>query len=206
MVTADCKAARSNHNHPSPGLMIIDCLIDGDTRWIMNKLKKLFPTYQLPLFFLLTYLLSWISAPFMNGQLLPHGPAFAAVIVIAGATGLAGLWRWLRRNIRHTGAWYWYLIGPAIILGYQGAAFFINLLLGASIVQPPQILPTAVFLELLLLGGAVGGTRMERLCFAEAPGAIFQSSQRWHDCGADLRCYARHLASPACSLWTHLLV
>lgn len=119
----------------------------------MKRLEELFSTYQLPLFLLLTYLLSWISAPFMNGQLLPHGPAFAAVIVLAVTTGLAGLWRWLRRNFGHTGAWYWYMIGPAIIIVYQGVALILNLILGASIVQPPGMLSTAVLLELLLLGG-----------------------------------------------------
>jgi len=47
----------------------------------MNKSQQFFSKYELPLFLLLTYVLSWWSAPLMNGPIIPYGPAIAAVIV-----------------------------------------------------------------------------------------------------------------------------
>jgi len=111
-----------------------------------------FTKYQLPLFFLLTYLLSWWSVPFANGGLIPHGPAFAAVIVvtlIAGRQGLREFWS----HITRLGIGQWYLIGPAIIIGYQGIALLINLLLGATVIESPHLPSIGVFLQLLLVGG-----------------------------------------------------
>lgn len=46
-------------------------------------MKSFFNRYGLMLFFPLTFLLSWWSAPFMNGGLVPQGPAFAAIILVA---------------------------------------------------------------------------------------------------------------------------
>lgn len=118
----------------------------------MNKTESIFSKYQLPFFFLSAYLLSWWSAPVANGQIIPHGPALAALIVLAvtaGRQGLGGLWR---RITKWRVAWYWYLIGPAIIIGYQGIAFVLNLLLGATVASLPRI-SLATVIELLLLGG-----------------------------------------------------
>lgn len=115
----------------------------------MKQLAK----YQLPLFFLLTYLLSWWSAPLQNGQIIPHGPMLAAIIVLALTTGRAGLGEWWRRVTHWRVAWYWYLLGPVLILFYQGSAYFINQLLGASVTNPLRIPSTGIILELLLLGG-----------------------------------------------------
>ena len=47
--------------------------------------------YELPLFLLLTYTLSWWSAPFASGGIIPHGPAFAAVVLIALSSGRQGM-------------------------------------------------------------------------------------------------------------------
>ncbi|MEJ2487535.1 MAG: CPBP family intramembrane metalloprotease [Anaerolineales bacterium] len=110
--------------------------------------------YQLILFFVLTYLLSWWSAllPQLNGSIMPHGPAFAAVIIIAlwhGKQGLREFWK----RLSHWRGGYWYLVGPAIILGYQGIAFVINSLFGASIADYPQLLNMGTVLMLFLFGG-----------------------------------------------------
>lgn len=118
----------------------------------MNTSESVFVKYELPLFFLLTYLLSWWSAPFANGGLIPQGPAFAAVIIIALTIGRQGLREFWSRLTRWHAGW-WYLIGPAIILGYQGIAFAINVLLGATVIEPPHIPSMGVFIQLLLLGG-----------------------------------------------------
>ncbi|MEJ2513580.1 MAG: hypothetical protein P8Y72_18520 [Anaerolineales bacterium] len=64
-----------------------------------DVLNTFLTKYQLPLFFLITYLLSWWSVPFLNGGLVPQGPAFAAVIVtaiIAGRKGLRAFWKQLK--------------------------------------------------------------------------------------------------------------
>jgi len=114
--------------------------------------QTLVSRFELPLFLLLAYALSWWSAPLVNGQIMPHGPAVAAVIVLAitaGRQGLAGLWR-------RVGHWriplIWYLAGPLIILAYHLVGFVTNLMLGAHLVSLPSI-SSAIFLELLLVGG-----------------------------------------------------
>lgn len=118
----------------------------------MNNKQNLFSKYELPLFLLLTYALSWWSAPLMNGQLIPHGPAIAAIIVLgitAGRQGLGELWR---RVTNRRIPFVWFIAGPAIIVGYHVVGLVINLLLGAQVVSPPHI-SSGIFLELLLAGG-----------------------------------------------------
>ena len=118
----------------------------------MNTSESIFTKYELPLFFLLTYLLSWWIVPFLQGGMLAQGPAFAAVIIIALTVGRQGLREFWGR-VTHWRAGWWYIIGPAIIIGYQGAAFGINLLLGATVTELPRLPSTGTFLQLLLLGG-----------------------------------------------------
>lgn len=119
----------------------------------MLKARQLARRYQLPIFFLLTYLLSWWSAPLMNGQIIPYGPSLAALITIALTTGRSGLGEWWRRLINWRVHWYWYVVGPAIIIGYQIIAFVSNLLLGATIAQPLTLPSIGITLELILIGG-----------------------------------------------------
>ena len=119
----------------------------------METIKSFFNKYQLPIFFLLTYLLSWWSAPLQNGQIIPHGPMLAAVIVLALSAGRPGLGVWWRRITHWRVAWYWYLVGPAMVVFYQGSAYIINQMLGASVTNPLHIPSTGIILELLLLGG-----------------------------------------------------
>jgi hypothetical protein len=119
----------------------------------MNKTENTFAKYQFPIFFLLSCLLSWWSAPFMNGAIIPYGPMLAALIVLAVSAGKQGVSKWWRGVTHWRVAWYWYLIGPAIIIGYQGVAFFINLLLGAPVASSPALPSMGVFLQLLIIGG-----------------------------------------------------
>jgi hypothetical protein len=117
-----------------------------------NMLNTFFTKYQLHLFFFITYLLSWWSVPFLNGGLVPHGPAVAAVIVIAITSGKQGLREFWQR-LKYFGNGWSYVVGPAIIFGYQGIAYLINLLLGATLVASLQSPPIGVWLELMLFGG-----------------------------------------------------
>lgn len=108
---------------------------------------------RLIVFYLLAYLLSWWFAPFTGGQLLPHGPALAAVIVVAATAGRRGLAEFWRGLTRWRVAWQWYLIGPAIIAGYHSLGIAAALLLGARLAGTPALLSAGVWLELLLAGG-----------------------------------------------------
>jgi hypothetical protein len=123
----------------------------------MNSIRRFFQRYPLTIFFILAYLLSWWSAPFTGGQIIPHGPTLAAVIVLAFAEGRRGLAELWRKVTKWRVPWYWYLVAPGIVLAYCLAAFFTNLLLGAGPVSTAHIYPPAVFLpvlvELILLGG-----------------------------------------------------
>ncbi|NWG34797.1 MAG: CPBP family intramembrane metalloprotease [Chloroflexi bacterium] len=114
--------------------------------------QSFFQKYELALFFLLSYLLSWWSAPFANGGIIPHGPAIAAVIVIALTTGRQGLREYWRRLTNFRAGW-WYLVGPAIIAAYLLAAFAANLLLGATAASPFPSPSLGTLIILLLMGG-----------------------------------------------------
>ena len=116
------------------------------------KSQNFFAKYELPLFLLLTYALSWWSAPLMNGQIIPYGPTFAALIVLALAAGRQGLSAWWRRLTHWRVPAIWYLAGPVVILSYHIVGFLSTLLLGAGFVGPPHM-SSGIFLELLFLGG-----------------------------------------------------
>lgn len=108
--------------------------------------------YELPLFLLLTYILSWWSVPFAEGRIIPHGPALAALIVLGFTVGKQGLGEWWRRVTDWRVPSVWFLAGPAVIFGYHAIAFILSMLLGAEVVSPPQ-LSTGTFLMLLFVGG-----------------------------------------------------
>lgn len=117
----------------------------------MNSVQNFFTKYRFPLFFLLSYLLSWWLLPATRQGMLPQGPAIAAVIVIALTAGRAGLREWWGRLTNFRGGW-WYLIGPGILAGALVAAFVVNVLLGASVKGGPK-LPVEVIVILLIFGG-----------------------------------------------------
>ena len=117
----------------------------------MNRSQQFFTTYRFPLFFLLSYLLSWWALPATRQGMLPQGPAFAAVIVLALTVGRAGLREWWGRVTNFRGGW-WYLVGPGILAGAYAAAYVINVLLGAPVSGRLQF-PIEAVLILLILGG-----------------------------------------------------
>src|SRR3972149_422451 len=87
--------------------------------------------YRFPLFFLVSYLLSWWAPPATQQGMLPHGPALAAVIVVALTLGRRGSRESWGRATSFRGGW-WYLIRPAILAGGLLAAFVVNVMLGPS--------------------------------------------------------------------------
>ena len=119
----------------------------------MNTIRSLIKKNSIVTFAILAYLLSWWSVPFAEGRIIPYGPALSAVIVLAitaGRQGLGSLWR---RVTHWRLAWYWYLIAPGIIAGYQSLAFMLNVLLGATVTNYPQPPAMGTIITLLLLGG-----------------------------------------------------
>ena len=117
----------------------------------MNRSRQLFTRYRFPFFFLLSYLLSWWLLPVSREGMLPHGPAIAAVIVIALTAGRPGLREFWGRLTNFRGGW-WYLAGPAILAGGLAVAFVVNVLLGASVSGRLQF-PIEAVVFLLILGG-----------------------------------------------------
>ncbi len=118
----------------------------------MTHIKNFVKRYELVLFFPLTYVLSWWAVPVMQGALIPHGPALAAVILIALTLGRQGVSEYWHRLNQWRAGW-WYVVGPMIIVGYTGIAFAISLMSGATMVETPQWLTMGVFIQLFLLGG-----------------------------------------------------
>ena len=116
------------------------------------KTQTFFQKYELPLFFLLAYVLSWWIAPFMQGGIFPYGPTIAAVIIIAVITGRQGLREYWKRLTNFRAGW-WYLVGPAIIAAYLTAALVTNLMLGATMVSPFPFPSIGTMIMLLLMGG-----------------------------------------------------
>jgi len=117
-----------------------------------THMKQILNRYELVFFFLLTYALSWWSVPLMNGAIIPQGPMFTAMIVIALTMGRTGLREYWKQLTQWRAGW-WYLIAPLIIIGYTGLAFIINLISGATLVEPPHLLSLGVFVQLLFFGG-----------------------------------------------------
>lgn len=118
----------------------------------MTKEPGILRKYQIPLFFLLAYLLSWSSVPFANGGILPYGPALAAVIIVSITQGKAGLQEFWRRLTQWRAGW-WYIVGPAIIVVYLLSAYAISMQLGAEPASAPALPSLGVLIQLLLLGG-----------------------------------------------------
>ena len=115
-------------------------------------MKTFINRYELTSFFLLAYLLSWLTVPFLQGGLFPQGVAIAARIVIGATLGVQGV-REFRKRLTNWRAGWWYLAGPLIVAGYLSVAFLINLASGAPMAQTPQLLSPGFFLMLLLFGG-----------------------------------------------------
>jgi hypothetical protein len=115
-------------------------------------MTKIIKDHELAFFLLLTYLLSWSPSPFINGAILPQGPAIAAVLTLAFTSGRNGL-RAYGRSLSPWLARWWYLVGPLIVVGYGAAAFALNRLIGAAPVAMPQAPAMGTVVGLLLFGG-----------------------------------------------------
>jgi membrane protease YdiL (CAAX protease family) len=116
-----------------------------------THMKNFIQRYELPSFFLLAYVLSWLSVPFMQGGQMTWGLVIAARIVIGATLGAQGL----REHYKRLTSWrisWWYLVGPLIVIGYEGIALVLTLMSGARLAAAPH-LPIEAFLLLVLFGG-----------------------------------------------------
>lgn len=104
-------------------------------------------------FVVLAYLLSWWPALLAAG-LLPHGPLFAALLVLWLSEGKAGVHAWWRQLMQRSVAWRWYAVAAAIpvVISFTGAG--LNFLLGAQLAGPIDwTIPFTVLPMMLLLSG-----------------------------------------------------
>ena len=121
-------------------------------------LKAFTARHQMVLFVLLTLIISWSFVIPADGALIPYGPMIAAFIVlavVAGRSGVAGLWK---QMTRWRVGWKWWLLAPGVLIAVHVCALMINIALGARIVNTAHVssLPiylSATVLPLLLLGG-----------------------------------------------------
>src|SRR5512141_3148203 len=113
-------------------------------------MKTFIQHHELTSFFVLAYLLSWLTVPFMQGGEMTWGLVIAARLVVGVTLGAQGL-RMYRDRITNWRAGWWYLVGPLLILAYEGLAFLVSLFLGAGIVEIPHL--SAGTLGMLLLFG-----------------------------------------------------
>jgi|Napbiome12C3dose_1001474.scaffolds.fasta_scaffold00012_91 membrane protease YdiL (CAAX protease family) len=118
----------------------------------MIGFQQLIKKYQLHLFFLLAYLLSWWSLLPVRG-LLSQGVALAAVIVILLSAGKPGLREFWKRLINFRAGWLLFLAAPVIIIGFKLFDIASNLLAGGTFAGFPRVPFVIIAIELLLLGG-----------------------------------------------------
>lgn len=118
---------------------------------LMPQFRKFSKKYQLPIFFLLSYLLSWWSLPIAKG-LLPHGVAFAGIIVILLTQGRPGL-RTLWKRLIDFRAGRLFFAAVAIIIGFKLIDIASSLIAGGELVGFPRVSVWIIAVELLLLGG-----------------------------------------------------
>lgn len=129
--------------------MVAEDATTGSVR--STQSQSLVARYQVPLFFLLAYLLSWWPLSLLHA-LLPHGVALAAAVVIALSAGKPGSRAFWSRLTNFRAGWL-FVAAPAIIIGFKLADAASNLLAGATLVGFPQLPFAVIAIELLLLGG-----------------------------------------------------
>jgi hypothetical protein len=123
----------------------------------MSAFRQFVSRYQLALFCVLTYAISWSIVLPLDGRIWPQGPTLAAIIllaIVAGRRGLSDLWqRVTRRRVR----WIWYLVAPGVVVAFHLGAFLLNLRFGATAINTSHLQSWSavplLLAQLLLLGG-----------------------------------------------------
>jgi CAAX protease family protein len=122
----------------------------------MNQFKLFAKRFSLPIFFGLAYILSWVPSLSEAHSLLPLGPLFAALIVLA----FFG-WSEVKDFLRHIVQWrvgiVWYALVLLLPVIGTSLAIGINLLLGTATptwehIPPLSDLPSTFIFILLFIG------------------------------------------------------
>jgi membrane protease YdiL (CAAX protease family) len=120
----------------------------------MNSLRSVVKRHPIATFVLLSYLLSWWPAFLPQGGLLPHGPLFAALIVVGLGEGRSALSAWWKQAMRFRTSWVWYVVAILIPGGIALTAAGINVMLGADVISPVDwTIPLQVLPIMLVLSG-----------------------------------------------------
>ena len=121
----------------------------------MKNITLFVRRFALPIFFLLAYALSWFPSIFEAHSLLPIGPLFAALIVLA-FFGLSDVKDFLRAIVQWRVGIGWYALVVLLPIATTGGAAGLNLLFGAhvqSAVQTPalpDLVGTLIFILLFI--------------------------------------------------------
>jgi hypothetical protein len=120
-----------------------------------SRLRHVLTRHQVPVFVVLAMLLSWAFIPIADGDLLPHGPMIAALVVLALVAGRRGVADLGRQLVRSRVPWVWYLVAPGLLLAMHGAALATALGAERSATGPALSAGAwlAIWLPLVLVGG-----------------------------------------------------
>lgn len=99
----------------------------------MSSIASFVKRHPLATFVALAYLLSWCLVLPSQGMLIPHGPFFAAIIVVALTAGKAGLKDFFARVFRQGAALRWFALAFALPVGITFSAAGLNLVMGARL-------------------------------------------------------------------------
>jgi hypothetical protein len=124
---------------------------------MMVAFRQFVSHFPLVTFFILAYATSWSTVVPMNGSLLPHGPAIAALIVLGVTTGRRGLADLWRQTTHWRVAWIWYLVAPGIVVAYILSAFVVNFLLGATVTSTSHLQSSSAVLPIIVMLLLFGG-------------------------------------------------
>lgn len=122
----------------------------------MSNVRSNVRRFSLPIFFMLAYALSWFPSLFEEHSILPIGPLFAALIVLA-FFGWSDVKDFLRRVAQWQVSIHWYAMVLLLPLIVTGGAVGLNLLIGASAPMWERVPPISdllgIFLFILLFIG-----------------------------------------------------
>jgi hypothetical protein len=123
----------------------------------VHDLRRFVVRYQMVLFVLLTYLISWASVIPAEGSVIPHGPMIAAFIVLAAVAGRRGVSALWQQMTRWDVGWSWYLIAPAIIIAAHVCALLSGLASGVRIANTAHLQSPAAYLGVIVPLVVAGG-------------------------------------------------
>jgi membrane protease YdiL (CAAX protease family) len=123
----------------------------------LSFLTSTIKRYPLVVFFSLAYALSWAQSLFEAHGILPLGPLFAALIMLALVSGRVGISDFLRRIVQWRVGLRWYALALLLPVALTSTAVGLNLLFGARLLSTDRIpglsdLPATFLFIMLFIG------------------------------------------------------